>query len=48
MKKTLSPIQLKTLVLCLGAACAKSPAWAQTSDPAPKTYPPVEVVDKPL
>ena len=48
MKKTLSPIQLKTIVLCLGAACAKSPAWAQTGDPAPKTYPPVEVVDKPL
>ncbi|ALK90218.1 TonB-dependent receptor plug domain-containing protein [Limnohabitans sp. 63ED37-2] len=48
MKKTLSPIQLKTIVLCLGAACAKSPAWAQTSNPAPKTYPPVEVVDKPL
>ena len=48
MKKTLSPIQLKTIVLCLGAACAKSPAWAQTDDPAPKTYPPVEVVDKPL
>lgn len=48
MKKTLSPIQLPSILLCLGVACAQSPAWAQTSDPAPKTYPPVEVVDKPL
>lgn len=48
MKKTLSPIQLKTIVLCLGVAFAKSPVWAQTNDLAPKTYPLIEVVEKPL
>lgn len=48
MKNPLSPIQLKTIVLCLGAAFAKSPVWAQTNDLAPKTYPLIEVVEKPL
>lgn len=48
MKKTLSLIQLKYVSLFLGAACATSHAWAQARDPAPKSYPLVEVVDKPL
>jgi hypothetical protein len=48
MKKTLSLIQLQHASLFLGAACAMSHTWAQASDPAPKTYPLVEVVEKPL
>lgn len=48
MKKTLSLIQLQHASLFLGAVCAMSHTWAQTSDPSPKTYPLVEVVEKPL
>ena len=48
MKKTLSLIQLQHASLFLGAVCAMSHSWAQASDPAPKTYPLVEVVEKPL
>ena len=48
MKKTLSLIQLQHASLFLGAVCAMSHTWAQTSDPSTNTYPLVEVVEKPL
>lgn len=48
MKKTLSLIQLQHVSLFLGASCATSHALAQANDSATRTFPLIEVVEKPL